>query len=360
MKRRFIQLAVAVLVLIAAVNFFSGNLINVPGIANVYHSDLPLSKMQSGSLNLKQLPIGDGKLSSSPKVGWIWPCRVNANGRGASRKGTWIKGDGTYDLTAKATVNGVVAWPQRFTMTVKDNKRVFSTNDLPNHPTGIYPIDPKNSADAYKYDTNPNSIAAQKMLVELPINPTLAAEATCTPGAIGILNTGSVLFNALDDPGRDALAHEVQDSCQGHPEPSGVYHYHSISTCLPDKTAGDGHSEIMGYSLDGFGIYGRHGVGGKVLASADLDQCHGHSHNIDWNGNNVSMYHYHATWDFPYTIGCMRGTYKKSDVRAIRGTPRRKMSPGSQRPPLNQMSPGNNPNDRNLLDRPGFTGSPQK
>jgi hypothetical protein len=75
MKRRFIQLAVAVLVLIAAVNFFSGNLINVPGIANVYHSDLPLSKMQSGSLNLKQLPIGDGKLSSSPKVGWIWPCR---------------------------------------------------------------------------------------------------------------------------------------------------------------------------------------------------------------------------------------------------------------------------------------------
>jgi hypothetical protein len=161
----------------------------------------------------------------------------------------------------------------------------------------------------------------------LPLDPELAAEPTCTPGAIGILNSGSVLFNALDAPGRDALAHEIQDTCQGHPEPSGVYHYHSISTCLPDKTTRNGHSEIVGYSLDGFGIYGRHGVGGKILASADLDVCHGHTHNIEWNGQQANMYHYHATWDFPYTMGCMRGTYNMSDVRTIRGTPRRQSSP---------------------------------
>jgi hypothetical protein len=24
------------------------------------------------------------------------------------------------------------------------------------------------------------------------------------------------------------------------------------------------------------------------------------------------MYHYPATWDFPYTVGCMRGMYKMS------------------------------------------------
>ena len=32
----------------------------------------------------------------------------------------------------------------------------------------------------------------------------------------------------------------------------------------------------MGYAIDGFGIFGRYGDGGKALTSADLDECHGH------------------------------------------------------------------------------------
>jgi YHYH protein len=340
MKRRFIQLAVALFVLVTTLHLLDlGNLISLPGTANLYKSEIPLTKMASGSINLKRIPLGDGKLASSPQTGWIWPCRIGSNHiGGAHRRGSWIEGDRTYDLTTKVVVKGAVTWPQRFTMSTQDDLRIFETNDLPSHPTGIYPITPKDNAQAYRYDRNPNRIAAQKMRVELPIDPTLAPAATCTPGAIGILNTGSVLFNALDAPGRDALAHEVQDGCQGHPEPSGVYHYHSISTCLPDKTTRNGHSELVGYILDGFGIYGRHGIGGKVLASADLDECHGHTHIINWNGRDVEMYHYHATWDFPYTVGCMRGTYKMSDVRTIRGNPRRR-------------PPSNNPNRSDPSDR---------
>jgi YHYH protein len=350
MKQRFIQLALALCILITTVNWpYLASFGRVTGNVPSDRNGVP-TKIEFQSMDLTRLPMGDGKLSSSPKTGWIWPCRVNGNHiGGAHQQGPWIEDDrSTYDLTAKAVVKGKVAWSQQYQMKIEGKKRVFATNDLPNHPTGLFPITPQENATAYAYDRNPNRIAAQKMRIELLIDPTLAKEATCTPGAIGILNTGSVLFNALDAPGRDALAHEVQDSCQGHPEPSGVYHYHSISTCLPDKTTRNGHSELVGYSLDGFGIYGRHDVGGRVLTSADLDACHGHIHDLDWNGKSVKMFHYHATWDFPYTIGCMRGTYKRSDVRTIRGNPNRQMplnAPGG-RPPGNRPPPPFGAGDR--------------
>ena len=275
---------------------------------------------QANTVDLTHLPLGDNRLADSPKVGWIWPCHIEPNAGGAFKNGPWIKQDGTYDFTAKAFVDGKVSWPKHhLDIQVQGDQRMISTNDLPDHVTGIYPIAQRD--DAFQYDRNPNKIGEQHFQITLPAAPTLADKPSCVPGAIGVLLTGTVLFNALDAPGRDAVAHETQDACQGHPERSGTYHYHSLTTCLQDATTSDGHSVLMGYSLDGFGIYGRHGEGGKILTSADLDECHGHTHLIEWNGKMVVMYHYHATWDFPYTIGCMRGVYKMSDVMTISGGP---------------------------------------
>jgi YHYH protein len=315
---------------------------NRSAISNLQTSK-PFVLAQINTVDLSRLPIGDGKLSNSPKVGWIWPCHVESNAGGSFRNGPWIKANGTYDLSAKAVVDGNVTWPHRFKMARQGDQRIFSTNDLPNHPTGRYPIAPTD--DAFLYDRNPSRIAAQTMQVVLPANPTLSAQATCTPGAVGILETGAVLFNALDAPGRDAVAHEAQDSCQGHPQASGVYHYHSMTTCLSDKTTADGHSVLLGYSLDGFGLYGRHGEGGKILTSADLDACHGHIHTINWDGKQVLMYHYHATWDFPYTVGCMRGKYRMSDAMTISGPmPTMRNRPGSPPQNFGNAPPSHRPN----------------
>ncbi len=291
----------------------------------------------STGVDLTHLPLGDGKLSTAPKVGWIWPCRVDPNAGGAFRNGPWIRTDGTFDLTAKAIVDGAVAWPQHhLEIVLNGDKRIITSNDLPDHLTGVFPV--AQSDDAYKYDRNPNKIAAQNIRIELPANPVLAAQPTCTPGALGVLLSGVALFNALDAPGRDAVAHETQDACQGHPQESGNYHYHNLTTCLPDLVDSSGHSTLVGYALDGFGIYGRHGEGGKVLTSADLDECHGHTHEIDWDGKKVIMYHYHATWDFPYTIGCMRGTYQMANMMTISGAPGR----GGAQQGTPQANSGNN------------------
>ena len=171
---------------------------------------------------------------------------------------------------------------------------------------------------------------------DLPADPTLSAQPACAPGAVGVLLTGSVLFSALDAPGRDAVAHETQDGCQGHPQVSGVYHYHSVTTCLDDKRLPGGHSALVGYAIDGFGIFGRYGENGVLLKSADLDACHGHTHAIPWDGKTVVMYHYHATWDFPYTVGCLRGAYERETVRKISGPP----PSGRRGPPLGGRPPG--------------------
>jgi hypothetical protein len=334
MRIRSLHLVISLVIVLAAMKPAKSS--SIPGSATKFVAQVAT---QEAGVDLTRLPIGDNRLATSPKVGWIWPCRTDPDAGGAFKKGPWIKADGTYDFTAKAVVDGEIAWSQH-SLEVKlvGDKRVVATNDLPNHKTGIYPI--AQNDDAYQYDRNPNRINPQKIQLELPANPTLAPQPSCAPGAVGILLTGSVLFNALDAPGRDAVAHETQDACQGHPQMSGSYHYHNLTTCLPDAQTGTGHSPLMGYSLDGFGIFGRHGEGGKMLMSADLDECHGHTHEIEWDGKKVAMYHYHATWDFPYTIGCMRGTVKMSDVMAISGGPGR---PGGQGGPGAPGAPGGRP-----------------
>ena len=281
---------------------------------------LPLSSAFAHEVDLTKLPLGDGKISSAPALGQIWACRIDPGGGGAFQDGPWIdKANGTFDYTKKAVVSGQVTWTPHFVMRIEGDRRIFTSNDLPNHPTGTFPI-PSSDA-AFRYDRNPNQIREQSVMVSLPANPTAAATPNCAPGAVGILLTGSVLFNALDAPGRDAIAHETQDSCQGHPQISGVYHYHWVTTCLDDKRLTGGHSALVGYALDGFGIFGRFGEKGAPLSSSDLDACHGHTHAIPWDGKMVVMYHYHATFDFPYTIGCLRGAYDLQNVRAISGPP---------------------------------------
>src|SRR5207249_3784817 len=119
---------------------------------------------------------------------------------------------------------------------------------------------------------------------------------------VGIAVNGIPIYNAFDAGGRDAAAHEIQDRCSGHPQMNGQYHYHSIPACLLNGSSIK-QSGLVGYALDGFGIYGPRGAGGKLLWTQDLDACHGTTSVVSWHGKRVRMYHYVATYDFPYTVG---------------------------------------------------------
>lgn len=288
----------------------------------------PLSA-QSLTVDPTRLPLGDSHLSRGPQVGSLWSCQTTFTGGGAFQNGPWIHSDGTYDVTTKAIVPGAIEWASEMTIEVDGGTRVISGNGLPNHTTGIYPI--ANNSEAARYDRNPNSISPQSVHIELPGLPQVAPAASCAGGTVGILVSGGALFNSVDAEGRDAVAHEAQDACGGHPERTGQYHYHALSPCIPDD--GDGHSVLVGYALDGFGIYGFRGEDGVAVSNADLDECHGHTHPVDWDGETVELYHYHATLEFPYTVGCYRGSSAASRQLPPPGSDARPGGPTGQQPP---------------------------
>jgi hypothetical protein len=266
-------------------------------------SPTPSPSGSSGAISLSAIPLGDRKISTAPQAGYVWSCQQNLSFVSPST-GPWI-GATTWDATAKPAVQGGVSWTVQFSASQGTTTRHISSNGEPYHTTGVFPI--ASTDPAYAYDKNPNHIAAQSDSYDVPENPTIAATSSCVPrGTIGFLISGAALYNALDGGGNDAVAHELQDACHGHPDQSSTYHYHDITPCIPDP--GTGHSTLVGYALDGFGIYGNRGENGEALTDADLDACHGHTHTITWDGVQVSMYHYHATREYPYTVGCYRGT----------------------------------------------------
>jgi hypothetical protein len=272
----------------------------------------------SSPTDLTRLPLGDGRVSTSSERGYVYACQ-QAPGRpgGAAHGGPWIHGS-TFDLTAKAVVDGRVRWHGKVRFAVRGSRLVITGNALPTStPTGQFPISPTD--DAYAYDRNPNSIGAQTVSLSLPARPKVAASPSCLPmGMIGIATNGVALFNALDDSHRDAVAHETQDLCEGHPQRRSIYHYHSIPPCLTGTTRA-AQQRLVGYALDGFPIFGPRGENGKLLTDAALDACHGHVGWVTLRGKRVRTYHYHATLEYPYTLGCFRGTPVSSPLSGRRG-----------------------------------------
>ena len=270
----------------------------------------PNTPRQTDVLDVHHLPLGDGRVSADPRRGYVMSCMTGfRGGGGALRDGPWIHGD-TWDMTQKLAVQGRVTWPQAtFRITTQGTDRFVSRllqgNGLPvDTPTGTFPI--AHDDPAFQIDRNPNAIAPRDIVLTIPANPGRAPTTSCVPmGMIGVALNGVAIFNALDLGGRDAVAHEVQDLCNGHPQMQGQYHYHGPSACLPSQTATEA---LIGYALDGFGIYSMYDAQGRELTNADLDECHGRTSEILWDSSRVSLYHYVLTREYPYTIGCFRGT----------------------------------------------------
>jgi YHYH protein len=299
---------------------------------------------QNKSIDPTHIPIGDGKvITTGPQRGFIYKEQTlpQGQGGGAFKDGPWINGDGTWDSTKKATVEGQVAWPGVFSVTRTGDKREIITNNLPNETTGNFPINPE--SEAGKFDDNPNTIQSQKFKITLPANPKPAAKPTALgEGPVGFLTDGSVLFDGLDATGRDAVAHEVQDEHQGHPEITGSYHHHNVPNHLWEKDDPTKPStKVVGWALDGYPITGPRGQNGKIMTNQDLDEFHGTTSAVEIDGKLENTYHYVVTQEYPYTIGAFKGTPSK--VEGYQPPP---LPPGGNPPPKGAQ-PQNNPATKN-------------
>ena len=260
-----------------------------------------------------KLPLGDYKyVTDAPKKGYVYLCNARKDNPGSMVNGPWMHGS-TWNLEEKVSVSGNVSWPNAaFTNAVLGVTRMLTGNGLPvGHATGVFPVSSNDPAS--RYDKNPNTISVQTLKKSLPAQPTYSDTPYCMGGEVGIMLTGVALFNAFDAGLRDAAAHEVQDSCEGHPQGTGEYHYHSLSSCFADA----GVSTVLGYALDGFPITGPKVADGKYLSTDDLDVCHGITSEILEDGAKKVTYHYVMTSDFPYSASCFRG--RPSSLQVVSG-----------------------------------------
>jgi hypothetical protein len=258
----------------------------------------------------------DRRALDRPARDSLWACGASVMGPALGRP--WLAPDGTVYFARKPVVDGSVSWASRFAATEQGEQRLLQGNGLPAHATGRFPV--SQGSLAGRYDPNPNTIRERNVAYAIPRDPKPAPQPSCLPmGPIGVAVTGGMFFNALDAELRDAVANELFDACEGHPDPRGGYHYHHGSPCFPKAAPGE-HGLVVGWALDGFAIHGPQGEAGRRLTNADLDECHGHSHALRQpDGSTRVAYHYHLTDQFPYTLGCFRGAVDPSLQR--RGPP---------------------------------------
>jgi YHYH protein len=203
--------------------------------------------------------------------------------------------------------------------------RTFKGNGLPTTLMGTFPV--QSGTAAYPYyaalpgGTDPTTgiayssaaaigVSTYNLTSTIPLNPVPTGFYPINSGIIGITLTGAVWHIEVANDANFNYYNPVNalpvDQCWGHPY-YGQYHHHGYSwKCFPNQGT-SGPSPIFGYALDGFGIYGPRGEDGQMITNAQLDQCHGHTALVMWNGSLQSIYHYHLNREYPYSVGCFRG-----------------------------------------------------
>ncbi|CAB1112599.1 unnamed protein product [Ectocarpus sp. CCAP 1310/34] len=179
---------------------------------------------------------------------------------------------------------------------------------------------------------NPNAAGVMSVNQSVPAYPMLIASGGTTDlssaaGTIGLMRNGVSMFSAwaVDavveyEDTAFYLEADTFDPCGGHATPTGAYHYHGTAGCLQEQAGAvkGEHSPVLGWSYDGFPIYGQLGPGGVEMKmcgadgahdTACLDLCSGYEATID---EDEFTYRYYTSCGFdesffPFTLNCFRG-----------------------------------------------------
>ncbi|MEP2735972.1 MAG: YHYH protein [Erythrobacter sp.] len=153
------------------------------------------------------------------------------------------------------------------------------------------------------------------MTVLIPVNPVMgdAPTSLATVSKVGIGLDGVPIFS--DAPSVLRTGHmPALDTCGGHVDPGGWYHWHATSTDVNSVYEKDGvdakcenveqdQTAQFGYAFDGFAMFGTRNYDGSV--PEDLDDCGGHVGLTEEGGEPI--YHYHARPSFPNLPSCLVG-----------------------------------------------------
>jgi hypothetical protein len=300
--------------------------------------------------------------------------------------GVWLCTDANAPLVDDLSTEQPEGYRCSVTIQYTDEFAIVKSNGIPNHD----------------YESGLGCCAGEVDYEwRIPLKPKLAASATYAPerGPIAISVNGVPFFGPEEGSGGDAVALHfeyfeedrqpiVLGLCGAHAAGT-QFHYHFDGNCVHwhpeeenkkwkdwdvDSLRQNEASPIIGFSFDGYPIYGpygndsnnslkemtssyrlkdgENGYGGiddweYVQGLGDLDECNGITSEVA--GLDEPFYHYHASKTsgsgeigFPYFILCYRGILESSNINQGEQVP----APGPRAPGSgirNGVRGGNNP-----------------
>lgn len=201
-----------------------------------------------------------------------------------------------------------------------------------------------NECIAGSLDTN----ADMSITALIPVSPQMAQSPTPlgTVSKIGMGLDGVPVFadapSVLDTGHMPAL-----DTCGGHVDPGGWYHWHATATDIDtvfekenvDATCAhvkQDQTAQFGYAFDGFALFGSREADGTLPVG--LDDCGGHVGPVA--GQEGEVYHYHASESFPNLPTCLVGVVAQDNFTTTAaqgiGSANGKGGPGGGRPDFSE------------------------
>jgi hypothetical protein len=236
------------------------------------------------------LPANSGRKAERVKV------TLSVTGGRTARAKVIVTVDAPTTSVDTAAALEAAHWAPNVSVTSSSGSVVISSDGL---PSTVYWTRPSEYAvpdggvvvpTAATAQVAPDPTKASPITLTVPAVPTWSTKTTPTAGgAIGITVSGAALFDPYEGDGTtvalasnftitDAEGNPVSfvDGCNGHPSPTGEYHYHGLPTCITDVVDGStGPSHIIGVALDGFPIYGDRDINGNPVPASSLDGCDG-------------------------------------------------------------------------------------
>jgi len=211
-----------------------------------------------------------------------------------SKGGIWLENGNVYNVDGAfiknlATFYNNTTW-QMYDGTTGEVKRTLTKEDCQAAANPMVGAQYKN----YCVECLPSYVSNLNRTIYIPITPVKLSSPIrfgAGPGSTGPIIRGiafnGVIFDAPAPVNAILGAYTLApfDHAGGHINMVGGYHYHSATGKSTKISQPDGHSSMIGYALDGFGIYERLSASGTE--DTDLDASRGHY-------DPIRGYHYHV------------------------------------------------------------------
>ncbi len=212
----------------------------------------------------------------------------------ASKGGIWLDGGNVYDVDG-AFVKNLATFYNNTTWQMYNSSTGAITKTLTQADCQAA-ANPNVGAEYKNYcvECLPSYVSSVTKTIYIPVTPvklTAAVSFGMGPGAAGPSVRGiafnGVVFDAPAPVNVILAAYTLApfDDAGGHINLGAGYHYHAASGKSTKMTQADGHAAMIGYALDGFGMYERLSAAGTEYT--DLDASRGHY-------DDTRGYHYHV------------------------------------------------------------------